>query len=166
MTDDTASNGASGRGSGGRFGRGNTYGRGHGNPAVKRMAELQAAVRDAVSAEDLKAVLGKLVDLAKGGDTQAAKIVLDRCLGKVAVADDTAQEALELPPIVSTESVLEALSIVFTALGDGRLSPDSAMKVAGVVELGRRALETADMDRRIAALEEERLGHQRRVRKR
>jgi hypothetical protein len=42
---------------------------------------------DAVSEEDMRALLGKLVELAKAGNLQAAKEVLDRCLGRTLEAD-------------------------------------------------------------------------------
>lgn len=42
---------------------------------------------DAVTEEDMRAILGKLVEMAKGGSAQAAKEVLDRCLGRAFEAD-------------------------------------------------------------------------------
>jgi hypothetical protein len=42
---------------------------------------------DAVTEEDMHAILGKLVELAKAGHVQAAKEVLDRCLGRTIEAD-------------------------------------------------------------------------------
>ncbi len=50
----------------------------------------------AVSAGDLRAVVRKLIDLAKGGDVTAAKLVLDRTLGLAVEVDLVARiEALE-----------------------------------------------------------------------
>ena len=78
-------NGANGRGSTGRFTLGNPGG--PGNPYAKRVAALRAAMLDAVSEEDMAAVLGKLIELAKAGNVPAAKEVLDRCLGRTLEAD-------------------------------------------------------------------------------
>ena len=39
-------------------------------------------------------------------------------------------------------------------MADGEISPDEAAVVAGVLEIKRRAIETVEIERRIAALEE------------
>ena len=53
-----------------------------GNPHHRRVAELRAALLDAVSAEDLRAIVGKLIERAKAGDIVAAREVLDRIFGR------------------------------------------------------------------------------------
>ncbi len=78
-------NGANGRGATGRFLPGN--GGGPGNPYAKRVAALRAAMLDAISEGDTQAILRRLVELAKAGNVQAAKEVLDRCLGRTLEAD-------------------------------------------------------------------------------
>lgn len=78
-------NGSNGRGEGGRFIQG--WKGGNGNPHAKRVNELKAAVLEAVTPEDVKAVISKLVSLAKDeGDVAAAKVLLDRVFGKEVVA--------------------------------------------------------------------------------
>lgn len=73
-------NGANGdRNSRGRFVKGNAGG--PGNPYGQKVAQLRSALFLAVSAADLRAVVKKLVHLAKAGDVHAAKVVLDRLLG-------------------------------------------------------------------------------------
>lgn len=42
---------------------------------------------EAVTEKDMAAILGTLVELAKGGNVPAAKEVLDRCLGRTLEAD-------------------------------------------------------------------------------
>ena len=64
----------------GRFATGNTFG--EGNPHHKRVAELRSALLDAISPEDLRVIVGQLVQKAKSGDVAAAREVLDRALGK------------------------------------------------------------------------------------
>ncbi len=64
----------------GRFAAGNTFG--EGNPHHKRVAELRSALLDAISPEDLRAIVEQLVQKAKSGDVVAAREVLDRALGK------------------------------------------------------------------------------------
>jgi hypothetical protein len=69
-----------GRGPGGRFSPGNTFA--VGNPYAKKVAQLRAALFRAVTAADLRAVVKKLVDVAKAGDVPAARLVLAYTLGE------------------------------------------------------------------------------------
>lgn len=74
-----------GRDRNGRFTSGNPGG--PGNPHGGQIARLRAALIHAVSEDDVRAIIGKLVEKAKAGDTAAAKVVLERCLGKPVEAD-------------------------------------------------------------------------------
>ncbi|MCE5302848.1 MAG: hypothetical protein LLF97_07030 [Planctomycetaceae bacterium] len=74
-----STNGPNGRDAHGRFAKGNAGG--PGNPFARQAQHLRGALFAAVTTADLKAVVTKLVQLAKGGDVQAAKVVLDRALG-------------------------------------------------------------------------------------
>lgn len=78
-------NGPNGRDSTGRFVTGNAGG--PGNPYAKRVAALRLAMLEAITEEDMRAILGKLVELARLGNVQAAREVLDRCLGRSIEAD-------------------------------------------------------------------------------
>lgn len=73
-------NGSNGRNPSGRFAKGNAGG--PGNPYARKVAKLRSVMLQAVTQADMKAIVKKLVDEAKGGDVRAAKEVLDRCLGK------------------------------------------------------------------------------------
>lgn len=68
-----------GRDAAGRYTRGNPGG--PGNPMAAKVAALRKALFAAVRPSDLKAVVKRLVDEAKGGDVQAARVLLDRLLG-------------------------------------------------------------------------------------
>ena len=70
----------------GRFAAGNSLGRG--NPHAAQVARLRSAMLSAVTEDDVKAVVGKLVLLAKDGDVSAIKLLLDRVLGKVVAVDE------------------------------------------------------------------------------
>ncbi len=89
-----STHGDNGRGSDGRFGPGNTLGRG--NPLAGQAARLRAALFDAVSEADLRAVVAALIAKAKGGDVRAVAELLDRTIGRPTEADLLARlEALE-----------------------------------------------------------------------
>ena len=78
-------NGPNGRDERGRFAPGNVGG--PGNPHAKQVGKLRSAMLAAVSDQEMKAVVKKLVELAKGGNVPAAREVLDRCLGRPVEAD-------------------------------------------------------------------------------
>lgn len=73
-------------GSNGRFSKGNAGG--PGNPYARRVARLRGLLLDAVTDDDLKAIVAAMVEKAKGGDLNAAREVLTRTLGKPADAPD------------------------------------------------------------------------------
>lgn len=64
----------------GTFARGNAGG--PGNPHASRVAELRSALLDAVSEDDVKDVARALVEQATGGNVQAARVLLNRLMGK------------------------------------------------------------------------------------
>jgi len=64
----------------GRFAQGNPGG--PGNPYARRVARLRVVLLDAVTDEDLDAIVTALVDRAKSGDVSAAREILNRLVGK------------------------------------------------------------------------------------
>jgi hypothetical protein len=52
------------------------------NPFARRTARLRSFMLDAVSEQDVRAVIAKLVELAKGGDMAAIRELLNRTIGK------------------------------------------------------------------------------------
>lgn len=77
--------GDNGRDERGRFTPGNKAARG--NPYARRVAQLRSALLRAVSADDVQAVARKLVEQAKAGDVQAARVLLDRLFGPAVPLD-------------------------------------------------------------------------------
>lgn len=67
------------RDSQGRFTNGNQFAR------CRKADQLKQALLSAVAPSDIEAIVAMLIDKAKGGDTRAAALLLDRVLGKPAV---------------------------------------------------------------------------------
>ena len=57
---------------------------------------MRAAFLDAVSDDDIAEIVAGMISAAKSGDVPAAKLLLERCLGKVTAADNV--------PLVPDES--------------------------------------------------------------
>jgi Family of unknown function (DUF5681) len=122
-----------------------------GNPAGKKPGTRNRTSRVAqkMMADDCEAVVRAVIDAAKGGDMTAAKIILDRiappCRGRPV--------RLDLPPIVGAADLVKALAAVADTMARGILSAEEAQAAAAVLEHHRKAVETLDLERRIAAIE-------------
>ena len=69
----------------GRFTPGNPGG--PGNPHAGQVAQLRAAILEAVGTDDVVAIIAQLVRKAREGDLAAAREVLDRTIGKAGPGD-------------------------------------------------------------------------------
>ena len=127
-----------------------------GNPAGRpRGSSCRATILlERMLADDGADVVKAVIAAAKGGDMQAAKMIIDRLVP----TPRGRRVLIDLPVIKTAEDVLEALTATVTAMGDGELAPDEAATVAGVIEVKRRAIETVDLERRITAIEEAKTG--------
>ena len=134
------------RATGGRFAPGNPGG--PGRPKGTRHKALLAL--EAIGAEASEAVLRRVVEEAKGGDLRAAEILLRRLWperkGRVI--------EFELLPMASAADLVSGLAAVTGAMTRGELTPEEAQAVARVLEMQRKAIETAELEARVAALEE------------
>jgi hypothetical protein len=119
-----------------------------GNPGRKpgsknrttRMA--QALLRD----EETELVR-KAIELAKAGDVQMLKFLLDRILPKQRPLE------LELPEVTYASDAVDALGAVINAVGAGEIAPRDGAAVAALLLAYGRALDVADHERRLAAIE-------------
>jgi hypothetical protein len=98
---------------------------------------------------DFEDVCNAVVAAAKKGDMTAAKIIVERLvpLRKGRPVN------FHLPLIKGASDVAKALGSVAQAMAEGELTPDEANTVASVLEAQRRAVETTDLEARVAALE-------------
>ena len=110
---------------------------------VTRMAEL-------LMEGAAEAVVHAVLAAARDGDMTAARLVLER----IAPVRKGRPVSLPLPVVNSAGDVLAALGVTIQAMGDGDITPDEAATIAGVLEVKRRAIETSELEIRIAALEE------------
>lgn len=122
-----------------------------GNPTGKapgtrhRATTMAAKLMD----DDAEAVVKAVLTAAKGGDMTACRIVLDR----IAPPPRGRPVRFEVPPIAAAEDVATALHGILAAAGAGQITPDEAATVAGLIETLRRAIETVELETRIAAIE-------------
>ncbi|MBC7907616.1 MAG: hypothetical protein H7Y60_12855 [Rhodospirillaceae bacterium] len=123
-----------------------------GNPAGKPKGALHHATRAVMTLLDgeADALTRKAVELALAGDTTALRL----CLERLAPPAKDKPISVSLPPMAGAEDASKAMAAVVAAMGAGDITPSEAAAVAGVVETYRRTVETCDIERRLAALEE------------
>lgn len=95
------------------------------------------------------AIVAAVIAAAKAGEPTAMRL----CIERLMPARKGAPVLLDLPPITAAADVPRAMAAVCEAVAEGEISPEEGAAVAGIVDASRRAIETADLESRIAALE-------------
>ena len=114
-------------------------------PGCRNKATLAAL---ALLEGEAEALARKAVELALAGDTVALKLVLDRLLPK--------GRALRLDlPLRTLPDLDQATEAISGALAEGAVTVDEVATLTGLVEARRRLLETTELERRLAALEQQ-----------
>jgi len=121
-----------------------------GNPGRPRGARHKTtlAVEDLLDGEAV-GLTRKAVEMALGGDTAALRL----CLERIAPPRKDVPVRFDLPVMESAEDASEAAQAVLRSVAEGHLTPVEGASVMALVEGYRKALETTELERRIAALE-------------
>ena len=99
--------------------------------------------------EGAAAIAKKIVEMAKQGDMNAARLVIERLV-------PPAKERpifLDLPDTSSADGVARAQAAILQAVAAGDILPGEDATLAGIVEARRKAVETQELEARISALE-------------
>jgi len=150
MTDKPSSNGRQ-RQENGTFAAGNRCGRGRPTGSRNRAA----VALDELAQAEAESVLRATVEAAKSGDIRAAELVLSR----IWPVRKGRPVNLRLPVIDTAGDVSAALGALVEAVAAGEVTPEEAGSIGALLEGKRRAIETADLEARIAALEANHEGH-------
>ncbi len=124
-----------------------------GNPAGKPPGTRNRVSRllDQKAEEGAEAILAAVLGAAQTGDVRAAELVLSRCWP----VPKGRRLTLSLPPVEGASDVVRALGALLREVAAGNVSAEEAQAVASLIESQRRALETVDLESRIATLEKE-----------
>ena len=129
------------------FEAGNKHGRGR--PQGSR--NKATLFLEKIMIDDGEAVVRAVIEPAKRGDMQAARMILDR----IVPVRRGRPTRLDLPAVETSADVLKAQAAIIEAMSCGDLTPDEAAVATGVIEAKRRAIETEDFEKRIEALEQQ-----------
>jgi hypothetical protein len=108
---------------------------------VEQLAEGQA-----------EQLVQKVLELAQAGDVSCLRMMLDRLW-----PPRKGQPVnVVMPPINTSQDLFPAIASIWTAICEGRLTPDEASALSIVIDRSIQAIELHDITKRIAALEEAR----------
>jgi hypothetical protein len=120
-----------------------------GNPGRPRGCRNRATLAALALLEgEAEALTRRCVEMALAGDAAAMRLCLDRLLPKGRAV------RLDLP-LRSLEDLDRATGAISGALAEGAVTVDEVGALAGLVEARRRLLETTELERRLAALEQQ-----------
>ena len=122
-----------------------------GNPAGKPKGARHKTTElaEKLMSDDVEGVVRSVLNKAKDGDMQAAKIVLDR----IVPPRKGRQIEADIPEANDLKGVAEAQAAILSAVADGILTPDEGKTVSEIVESRRKAIETLELEQRISELE-------------
>jgi len=136
-------------------GRGRPFEKGQsGNPAGRPRGSRNRATQamQLMLDGEAQALTRKAVELALEGDTTALRLCLDR----IGPARRERVVPLKLPPVRDAADLAGTMTAIMAAAGKGAISPDEAGRLARLVEVFLRAVETRDFERRLQLLENRR----------
>jgi uncharacterized protein DUF5681 len=123
-----------------------------GNPGRPRGARHRATLAaEALLDGEAEALTRKAIEKAKEGDTVALRLCLDRILPP----RKERPLRLALPTLASAADATGALAAVTAAVAAGEITPGEGADLNTVVAGFVKALETSELEARIAALEKE-----------
>jgi len=122
-----------------------------GNPGRPKGARHKSTIAIEALLEGEAAAIGrKLVEKALEGDGAALRLAVER----LAPLRRGRPVQFEMPGIESIGDLTKALGAILAAVAGGALTAEEGLTVANIIETKRRAIETAELEARIAALEE------------
>lgn len=118
----------------------------------RRSVEIMAAVADGMS--PIEFMLGIMRDEAADGERRAWAAEKAAPFFHPKPAPMPRLVTLDLPKADTAEGVKAALARIVEATAAGEIAPSEAQSLVAVIEAQRKAIETADILDRLAALEE------------
>jgi hypothetical protein len=123
-----------------------------GNPGKPKGTRHRTTLAiEAILEGEAEALTRKAVDLAKGGDTTALRL----CLERLAPPRKDRPVKLTLPSLERPEDAVTATAALLQAVANGELTPSEAETVGKLLETHRRATELVDFEARLTRLEQQ-----------
>jgi hypothetical protein len=122
-----------------------------GNPRGRPLGSRHRAtvLAEALFDGQTVALIQKTMALALAGDSTALRL----CIERIISPRRDRPVSFRLPTISSASDVLAAIETITDGVASGELTPAEAAELAKVVEAYRNAVETVEIERRLAVLE-------------
>lgn len=133
---------ADGRNADGTFAKGNP-----GRPKGTRLRVTRAV--EGLMEGQAEALSQKAIEMALEGDTTALRL----CIERIAPTRKDTPVEFDMPKMTSAEDAAKGAGAVLDAVAEGELTPSEGAHVMALIETYRRTLETTEIERRIADLE-------------
>jgi hypothetical protein len=126
--------------------RGRPFEKGNGGrrPGSKNRTTL---VAEALLKGEEEALVRKAIELAKAGDVQMLKFLLDRILPK----DRSVH--VDVPPMKAAPDAIDALGAIIDAVGTSRIAPSEGSALANLVVTRARMINDAELNLRLDDIE-------------
>ena len=122
-----------------------------GNPAGKPLGTrnpTSLAVEKLLDGE-AEALTRTAIEKAKEGDMVALRL----CLERICPVRKSRSVNLDLPKVETAADVLAAFNAASVAMANGEIAIDELQALAAIFESKRRAIETVELEERVAAIE-------------
>ena len=120
-----------------------------GNPKGRKTGTGEVAKLRESIAKDIPEIINQLVVNAKGGDTQAAKLLLERVIPPTKSIEQPVEINLPVDADLSVQGQL-----IIQAVADGVLAPGQGSSLLNSLGTLARIKEFDDLEKRLIALEE------------
>jgi len=105
-------------------------------------------VAQALLAGEETELVRKAIELAKAGDVQMLKFLLDRLLPKDRLVK------VDFPQLDFADEAIDAMAAVSRAVAEGHITPSEGAAISNMISGYSRALEVWDLSMRVEHLEE------------
>jgi hypothetical protein len=107
-------------------------------------------ILDQLAEGEAEQLMQTAIDLAKDGDVACLRMMMDR----ISPIRKGQPINVDLPPVKTLQDVLAVIPLLWTAIAEGRLTPDEVSSMSLFAERSMTAIELQDVHKRIEALEQ------------
>src|SRR6266480_7502277 len=128
------------------FTRGRPFAKG--NPGRPRGSKNRTtAIAQALLADEEVELVRKGIELAKAGDVQLLKFLLDRLLPKERLIK------IDIPRLDFADEAIDGMAAISRAIAEGQITPSEGAALSQMISGYSRAIEVWDLSRRIEEIE-------------
>ncbi len=123
-----------------------------GNPTGRPQGSRNKAslAVDALLDGEAEALTRKAIELALTGDTVALRL----CMERICPPRRDRPIKIKMPRMDTPQDVLGAIATVVGAVSRGAITPSEGQALASLIEIQRKAIETVEIEQRLAAVEQ------------